>query len=258
MQRDPPSRVRSTIDLDAPGRRPGFLVVPWSRNDSAWGSVRIPITVIRGGRGPPCCHRRQSWRRIRRAARAVQAGRAAQAGNAARPGHPAADHEPSGGPCGDPPLADRRPQHEPQLSRAAGMAPSPRSSATTSFASWSPVPTSWSTCIPAAGRSTSCHRSACTSSRTGPDGPHRGGNCAASARRWHWSSRSSTPRACWTPRSSRLGKLFVTTELGGGGSCTPRTVDIGRARRRQPAAPLRAARRRAAARSAADPLHAHA
>lgn len=46
------SRISCTIDLDAPGKRSGFLNVPWSRNDSAWGAIRIPIHVIRGGEGP--------------------------------------------------------------------------------------------------------------------------------------------------------------------------------------------------------------
>ena len=30
----------------------GFLRLPYSRNDSAWGSVMIPITVIKNGDGP--------------------------------------------------------------------------------------------------------------------------------------------------------------------------------------------------------------
>jgi N2-acetyl-L-2,4-diaminobutanoate deacetylase len=46
------SRVSCTIDLDAPGKRSGYLNVPWSRNDSAWGAIRIPIHVVRGGEGP--------------------------------------------------------------------------------------------------------------------------------------------------------------------------------------------------------------
>jgi N-alpha-acetyl-L-2,4-diaminobutyrate deacetylase len=46
------SRVSCTIDLDAPGKHAGYLNVPWSRDDSAWGAIRIPIHVIRGGAGP--------------------------------------------------------------------------------------------------------------------------------------------------------------------------------------------------------------
>lgn len=44
--------IRPTIPLDAPGKHHGFLRLPYSRNDSAWGSVMIPITVISNGSGP--------------------------------------------------------------------------------------------------------------------------------------------------------------------------------------------------------------
>lgn len=47
-----PSPVAPTIDLDARGASHGFLRLPYSRDDSAWGSVMIPIAVIRGGDGP--------------------------------------------------------------------------------------------------------------------------------------------------------------------------------------------------------------
>ena len=49
---DEVSRIRLTIDLDEPGKHRGHMIVPWSRDDSAWGSIRIPITVICGGEGP--------------------------------------------------------------------------------------------------------------------------------------------------------------------------------------------------------------
>ena len=41
-----------TIPLDAQGVHHGFLKLPHSRDDSAWGSVMIPITVIANGDGP--------------------------------------------------------------------------------------------------------------------------------------------------------------------------------------------------------------
>jgi N-alpha-acetyl-L-2,4-diaminobutyrate deacetylase len=41
-----------TIPLDEDGEHHGFLKLPYSRDDSAWGSVMIPITVIRNGVGP--------------------------------------------------------------------------------------------------------------------------------------------------------------------------------------------------------------
>lgn len=47
-----PSPISPTIDLDADGVQHGFLKLPYSRDDSAWGAVMIPITVIRHGKGP--------------------------------------------------------------------------------------------------------------------------------------------------------------------------------------------------------------
>lgn len=44
--------IRPTIALDGPGKAHGFLRLPYSRNDSAWGSVMIPLTVIANGEGP--------------------------------------------------------------------------------------------------------------------------------------------------------------------------------------------------------------
>lgn len=47
-----PSPISPTIDLDAEGVQHGFLKLPYSRDDAAWGAVMIPITVIRSGQGP--------------------------------------------------------------------------------------------------------------------------------------------------------------------------------------------------------------
>ena len=44
--------ISPTIPLDGSGKQHGFLRLPHSRNDSAWGSVMIPITVIANGTGP--------------------------------------------------------------------------------------------------------------------------------------------------------------------------------------------------------------
>ncbi|RJL19681.1 N(2)-acetyl-L-2,4-diaminobutanoate deacetylase DoeB [Paracoccus siganidrum] len=44
--------IHPTIALDASGKAHGFLRLPYSRNDSAWGSVMIPLTVIANGEGP--------------------------------------------------------------------------------------------------------------------------------------------------------------------------------------------------------------
>lgn len=47
-----PSPVSPTVDFSAEGVQHGFLRLPYSRDDSAWGSVMIPITVVRNGMGP--------------------------------------------------------------------------------------------------------------------------------------------------------------------------------------------------------------
>lgn len=41
-----------TIPFDEDGVHHGYLRLPYSRDDSAWGSVMIPLTVIRNGDGP--------------------------------------------------------------------------------------------------------------------------------------------------------------------------------------------------------------
>jgi len=47
-----PSPVTSTVDFDAPGVSHGFLRLPYSRDDAAWGSVMIPLSVVKNGEGP--------------------------------------------------------------------------------------------------------------------------------------------------------------------------------------------------------------
>ncbi len=44
--------ITPTIPLDRDGAHHGFLRLPYSRDDSAWGSVMIPFSVIRNGDGP--------------------------------------------------------------------------------------------------------------------------------------------------------------------------------------------------------------
>jgi N2-acetyl-L-2,4-diaminobutanoate deacetylase len=48
----PANPIVPTIPFDEDGVHHGFLRLPYSRDDSAWGSVMIPITVIRNGDGP--------------------------------------------------------------------------------------------------------------------------------------------------------------------------------------------------------------
>lgn len=47
-----PSPITATVDFDAEGVQHGFLRLPYSRDDSAWGSVMIPVTVVKNGAGP--------------------------------------------------------------------------------------------------------------------------------------------------------------------------------------------------------------
>ena len=46
------SPITSTVPYNKDGVHHGFLRLPHSRNDSAWGSLMIPISVIRNGTGP--------------------------------------------------------------------------------------------------------------------------------------------------------------------------------------------------------------
>jgi N-alpha-acetyl-L-2,4-diaminobutyrate deacetylase len=52
MIRHTENPIIATVPLDATGKHHGFLRLPSSREDSAWGVVLIPITVIRNGEGP--------------------------------------------------------------------------------------------------------------------------------------------------------------------------------------------------------------
>jgi N2-acetyl-L-2,4-diaminobutanoate deacetylase len=47
-----PSPITPTVDFDRDGVQHGHLRLPWSRDDSAWGSILIPVTVIKRGNGP--------------------------------------------------------------------------------------------------------------------------------------------------------------------------------------------------------------
>jgi len=46
------SPVAASVDFDAQGVQHGHLRLPYSRDDSAWGSIMIPICVIANGSGP--------------------------------------------------------------------------------------------------------------------------------------------------------------------------------------------------------------
>ncbi len=44
--------IRPTVPFDVDGKHHGFLRLPHSRNESAWGAIMIPVTVVRNGEGP--------------------------------------------------------------------------------------------------------------------------------------------------------------------------------------------------------------
>lgn len=48
----PPNPITATVPFDQDGVHHGFLRMPCSREESAWGSLMIPIAVIRNGDGP--------------------------------------------------------------------------------------------------------------------------------------------------------------------------------------------------------------
>ncbi|MGH7076493.1 MAG: N(2)-acetyl-L-2,4-diaminobutanoate deacetylase DoeB [Acetobacteraceae bacterium] len=52
FDRDVPSPITTGIDFAADGTQHGFLNLPWSRDDSAWGAILIPIAVIGRGTAP--------------------------------------------------------------------------------------------------------------------------------------------------------------------------------------------------------------
>ncbi len=49
---DIPSKVTCSIDLTADGSHHGNLCIPHSRNDSPWGSIMMPISSFKNGTGP--------------------------------------------------------------------------------------------------------------------------------------------------------------------------------------------------------------
>ena len=47
-----PSPIVPSVNYEKDGVQHGHLRLPYSRDDSAWGSVMIPICVVRNGSGP--------------------------------------------------------------------------------------------------------------------------------------------------------------------------------------------------------------
>lgn len=48
----PDNPISPSVDFERDGVQHGHLKLPYSRDDSAWGAVMIPITVVRNGAGP--------------------------------------------------------------------------------------------------------------------------------------------------------------------------------------------------------------
>ncbi|MGY9039174.1 MAG: N(2)-acetyl-L-2,4-diaminobutanoate deacetylase DoeB, partial [Rhodobacterales bacterium] len=44
--------ISATIDFEGTGVQHGYLRLPYSRNDSAWGAIQIPVTQVKSGDGP--------------------------------------------------------------------------------------------------------------------------------------------------------------------------------------------------------------
>lgn len=44
--------IDPTVDFEKDGVQHGFLRLPFSRDESAWGNLMLPITVVRNGEGP--------------------------------------------------------------------------------------------------------------------------------------------------------------------------------------------------------------
>lgn len=47
-----PPKITPTIEFTRPGRQTGFLNIPNSSDSSAWGAIRMPIACISNGEGP--------------------------------------------------------------------------------------------------------------------------------------------------------------------------------------------------------------
>jgi len=46
------TQVSTNIEFDRPGKHAGYLGVPFSHNTAGWGSLQIPVIVVVGGDGP--------------------------------------------------------------------------------------------------------------------------------------------------------------------------------------------------------------
>lgn len=47
-----PATAFTTVDFERPGKQVGFVMIPHSPHDDAWGVTRLPLAVISNGEGP--------------------------------------------------------------------------------------------------------------------------------------------------------------------------------------------------------------
>ena len=47
-----PTTAFATVDFDKPGKQVGFVMIPHSPHEDAWGVTRVPVAVIANGSGP--------------------------------------------------------------------------------------------------------------------------------------------------------------------------------------------------------------
>jgi hypothetical protein len=97
----------------------GFLRLPYSRDDSAWGSVMIPITVVKNGDGPTALLTGANHGDEYEGPIALQELTATLRRRHHRPRHHRAVLQLPGVPRRHAHLADRQGQSQPQLSRQA-------------------------------------------------------------------------------------------------------------------------------------------
>ena len=46
------SKISANVDYGAQGKQVGWLTIPHSRDESGWGAMHMPITVVANGAGP--------------------------------------------------------------------------------------------------------------------------------------------------------------------------------------------------------------
>jgi predicted deacylase len=123
-----------TVDFDRDGVQHGFLRLPFSRDETARGNLKTPVTVVKRGDGPTCAFDRAPITATKALADlAATRDPADVTGRVIIP-----PHGPSGLPHRPPAVADRRRQREPHLSPGPA-ARSPRRSPTTPAVALHPI-----------------------------------------------------------------------------------------------------------------------